>query len=314
MHAFLFTCFLSILVLSGLGGCVSSRPLSPEAQERLATRYPQKYVAALTPEAQRQSLNLAEGRVSRVDEFGRSVATDEASHFDQNMSGGDKVFVVHGTMYDTAGNGLYQPHLTLNAYVRMQLEDQFSVVGVGWRSVPFSFGNLTRAWRRGHWTWYGLARERAQNNAAALAEVFQAMDEPFSVVCHSLGCHMSYLALAQQSSKVQAVVMLSPDVHIDAVKKWSENEEVPVLHVSAQHDGTARWSAFRTANADADLLAESPCYRYLEIDADAEFDGHRRTSADYANPRRYWDHMVPIEAVNFWPQYRRFLAGDHSTN
>lgn len=291
-----------------LAACMGPRNLSPSGQASLESKFQGKYASQLEDAYQRVSFNITDSGINSVDAFGRSVDAIAPAAVFARLDSDYPVFLVHGTMYDTTENDIYQPHLTVYEVLRRHLGDEFQATGVGWRSVPFTLGNLFRSWGKGHWSWYGLTAERAAERSKTLAQVFAGADRPFAVICHSIGCEVAFRALAAAPTTVRRVLMLSPDTDFGAVRAWAQESRTRVMHVVASGDRMLGLSQYAKVNKTFDVSANDIFYRYLEVQPEKLLPDGRRVSAAYANPRRYWDHMAPLELDAYWRDYLKFLT------
>ena len=212
-------------------------------------------------------------------------------------------------MYDPRDPGLGNPHLTLYVALRSMLGDGGGpIVGTGWNSVLFTPGNLLTAWRNGDATWYGLATRRAAKAAQQLRRVLGSRRSRYSVVCHSIGCHIAWQAVVNAETPPDRFLMLSPDTDYTALQDWSQRRGVDVLHVTAAEDAVLPFSRFARRNRGFAPRPGQDRYRMHVVDVDEYLPHSRRISFEYTNPRRFGDHMAVTELPHLIPLYRAFLG------
>ena len=273
----------------------------------LEARYPANFAATLPEPYRSHSFNLRDRDAYAIDRFGRSTGPTGAEAMARAAEGGYRIVFVHGSMYNPEGDALENPHLTIYEVMRRQLDGIGRHTGIGWDSVSFTPATLLEAWRQGQATWYGLTFANARREAPTLARYFSALDAPYAIVCHSIGCEMVRQALSVASTRPARILMLSPDTDYAAFEAWSVRNVVPTLHAVARRDGVLRFSRWARRNAAFTPSADQSTYVLKRFAIDEFAPGRPRFSTDYANPRRFLDHMAALEVDALWDHYRAFL-------
>lgn len=277
----------------------------PGENERIRT------IAATVPEPIRaRSFDILDGAFWSIGSDALPTVQIDTAEVQAKSDARGAVFLIHGTMYDPRDPGLGNPHLTLYVALRSMFGDGVGpIVGMGWNSISFTLGNLLTAWRNGHATWYGLATRRAAEAVEQLHDAFAARRSRYSVVCHSIGCHVAWQAVVDAKHPPDRLLMLSPDTDYAALQDWALERDVEVLHVTASQDVVLTFSQFARRNRGFVPRPGQDRYRMHVVDVDTYLPSVRRISFRYTNPRRFGDHMAVTELPHLIPLYRRFLLG-----
>ena len=130
----------------------------------------------------------------------------------------------------------------------------------------------------------------------------------YDVICHSLGCDILRRLVRAGGAHPGRVLMLAPDTDYADMAAWSRETGTPVLQVTASRDGVLGFGQYAGKNRDFIPPQSRRPYRVMLVDVDHYLPDRARFSADYLNPRRYLDHMAPLEIPELWPHYLEFLG------
>ena len=289
-----------------LAGACATEKTMPENRAELNESW--KFSAELPEEYQRHSFNIVQGQIHEIGPAGLSAARIGPADAAARLGESRRIILIHGTMYDPDAAGLDNPHLTVFQVIRAQVGDRAALSGIGWPSAPFSAKNLGAAWGKGRLGWYGLAQENALATEAPLAEMLAQTRAPYDVICHSLGCDILRRLVRAGHARPGRVLMLAPDTDYADMARWSRETGTPILQVTASRDGVLGFGQYARRNRDFTPPGTDGPYRTILIDVDHYLPGGARLSRDYENPRRYLDHMAPLEIPELWPVYLEFLG------
>ncbi|MBL3572837.1 hypothetical protein JMK10_14145 [Rhodovulum sulfidophilum] len=269
--------------------------------------------SATVPEAYRTtSLNIVGGKAFTVERDGLPGEPITASEASAKLGISRRVIAIHGTMYDPAGKGRANPHLTIYQVMRSKIAGRVRLTGIGWEAGGLGIESFRDAWAMGRMSVYGLAIENSTVVAERLSEVLARPERHFDFICHSIGCDIVRQLVRRGAAAPDHVLMLSPDTDYADMARWARDTNTPVLHVTASTDGVLRFSQFASRNRDFLPPQEVGPYRSILLEVDHIFPGRSRWSTDYVNPRRYLDHMATLETPRLWEMYLDFLDSPSS--
>jgi hypothetical protein len=292
------------LVAAVLVACTDQSAPDPEA---VADGQDWKF-AEEVPDAYREaSLNIADGGLYSITPDGTNDAPLTAAEARKRLAGQRHLILVHGTLYDPVETGFANPHLTIYQVARQQVSGRVALAGIGWRSGGHGIGGYLDAWKDGRGGPYGLASENAIEAARLLAEALPPPPASYDFICHSIGCDIVRRVLQSDAVRPGHVLMLSPDTDYAEMARWAERTGTPVLQVTASSDGVLGFGQYAGRNKAFAPPREQGPNRSLLVDVAHYVPDRSRWSLNYWNPRRYLDHMAPLEIAALWKSYLAFL-------
>lgn len=288
-----------------LSACEAGKTMSDNGTE---AKDSWKFTERLPDNYRRNSFNIVDGRIYEISQEGLSKTPVSPDQFQARLGEGRRVIMIHGTMYDPDAPGLANPHLTIFQAIRAQVGDRAVLSGIGWPSAPFTARNLGLAWGKGRLSWYGLAIENADETVQTLSGRMPDGSAQYSFICHSIGCDIVRQLVREAGARPEHVLMLAPDTDYADMSRWAQETGTPVLQVNASRDGVLGFGRYAGRNRNFAPPQNNGPYRSVLVDVDHYLPGLARYSADYVNPRRYLDHMAPIEIPELWPNYLQFLG------
>ena len=266
---------------------------------------------------------LADGNCYSLSAAARPVVPVDGSELALYMAGRTATVMVHGFQYDPAARSEDNPHLSTFDHWRADLlpGDGF---GFGWYSVPFGPLSLMRAWLHGRYNRYRYAWDLATVAGGVLRKVV-ATAENATIICHSLGSHVTLTALSDSKAgklPVSRVVILNGAAHRhEGIAAAARQRHVTFYNFVVAEDDVLK--TFGGIGSPGRLY--SPCigqagigtfkpdnWHDIRLDDPTVQKWGKQRGWDLRgdNPDGYWDHWYSHKHPGNWGLIRSLLAGE----
>lgn len=226
------------------------------------------------------------------------------------------IILIHGYKYDPNGADTNNPHATIFKTWREQLEG-FSVVDYGWFSVPSTWSNLVKSWKKGHYTRYRWAWQLAKEESTNLVNVINKIG-PCNIIAHSLGTRVALQAI-KNGANVKTALFLNGAEYSSTAKIIAMNRPSVQFHnmYVYEDDVLAKAGRFAPPLFKDDIFIgqrglQVRLHNWLDYQLDSEerqeWGKYRGYDLRGDNPDSMGDHRYSYTWLPNWKLYRYILG------